>query len=159
MDQIPALLDLARRGQHTQQFVCLRGEVRSSIIFQRVATTIRIPGNTAHAFRAIKLRRDGWVCMAKLWLTYAWKDNQDQDVDHVIEELKKVGLEVVFDRVHLIPGQKIWPQIDQAISDPSISGWAIFATANSFSSEACLEELAYALDRALRTRGGDFPQL
>jgi hypothetical protein len=91
--------------------------------------------------------------MAKLWLTYAWKDNQDQDVDHVIEELKKVGLEVVFDRVHLIPGQKIWPQIDQAISDPSISGWAIFATANSFSSEACLEELA------LRTRGGDFPQL
>jgi hypothetical protein len=95
--------------------------------------------------------------MAKLWLTYAWKDNQDQDVDHVIGEPKKVGLEVVFDRVHLIPGQKIWPQIDQAISDSSTDGWAILATVNSFSSKACLEELVYALDRALRARGGDFP--
>jgi hypothetical protein len=28
---------------------------------------------------------------------------------------------------------------------------------NSLSSEPCLEELAYALDRALRTRGTDFP--
>jgi hypothetical protein len=33
--------------------------------------------------------------MAKLWLTYAWKDNQDQDVDHVVEE--KVGRQD-FDR-------------------------------------------------------------
>ena len=30
--------------------------------------------------------------MAKLWLTYAWKDNQDQDVDHVIEKLKEAGV-------------------------------------------------------------------
>lgn len=95
--------------------------------------------------------------MPRLWLTYAWKDNDDQDVDHVVGELKKVGLDVGFDRAHLIPGQRLWPQIDKAISDPKTDGWAILATANSFSSKPCLEELAYALDRALRTRGGDFP--
>jgi len=93
----------------------------------------------------------------KLWLTYAWKDNQDQDVDHVVEELNKVGLDVAFDRAHIIPGQRLWPQIDKGISDPTTDGWAILATENSFSSEPCLEEIAYALDRALRTRGGDFP--
>jgi hypothetical protein len=95
--------------------------------------------------------------MAKLWLTYAWKDNEDQDVDHVIGELKAVGLEVVFDRAHLIPGQRLWPQIDKGISDPETDGWAILATENSLNSEPCLEELAYALDRALRTRGAEFP--
>lgn len=95
--------------------------------------------------------------MAKLWLTYAWKDNHDQDVDHVISELKRVGLELAYDRVHIVPGQRIWSQIDQGISDPNTSAWAIFVTENSLSSEPCLEELAYALDRALRTRGTDFP--
>lgn len=95
--------------------------------------------------------------MAKLWLTYAWKDNQDQDVDHIVDELKKVGLDVVFDRAHIIPGQRLWPQIDKGISDPQTDGWAILATESSLSSEPCLEELAYALDRALRTRGAEFP--
>ena len=33
----------------------------------------------------------------------------------------------------------------------------LYATQNSLASEACREELAYALDRALRTRGADFP--
>jgi hypothetical protein len=95
--------------------------------------------------------------MAKLWLTYAWKDNEDQDVDHVVQELRRVGLDVGFDRAHIIPGQRLWSQIDQGISDPQTDGWAILVTENSLSSEPCLEELAYALDRALRTRGADFP--
>ena len=36
-------------------------------------------------------------------------------------------------------------------------GWAYLLTPNSISSQACREELAYALDRALSTRGKDFP--
>jgi hypothetical protein len=95
--------------------------------------------------------------MTKIWLTYAWKDNEDQDVDHVIRELQKVGLEVVFDRAHIIPGQRLWPQIEKGISDPATDAWAILATENSLGSEPCREELAYALDRALGTRGADFP--
>jgi hypothetical protein len=66
--------------------------------------------------------------MTKLWLTYAWKDNQDQDVDHVVQELQKVGLEVAFDRAHIIPRQRLWPQIDKGISDPATDAWAILAT-------------------------------
>lgn len=95
--------------------------------------------------------------MAKLWLTYAWKDNQDQDVDYIVQELMRVGLDVAYDRAHLIPGQRLWPQLDSGISDTNIDGWAILLTENSLKSEACLEELAYALDRALRTRGSEFP--
>jgi hypothetical protein len=96
--------------------------------------------------------------MDKLWLTYAWIDNEQADVDHVIGELRRAGLDVHYDRRQIIPGQRIWPQIDAAISDPAqVDGWAIFATKHSLQSEPCKEELAYAHDRALRKRGGDFP--
>lgn len=94
----------------------------------------------------------------KLWLTYAWVDNEDFDIDHIVAELEKVGLQVNLDRRQLVPGQRLWPQIDQAISDPATTdAWAIFATENSLMSEPCLEELSYALDRALRCRGSAFP--
>lgn len=95
--------------------------------------------------------------MKKIWLTYAWKDNEDQNIEYVIKTLEEVGLEVAVDRTHIIPGQRIWPQIDKNISSKDIDGWVIFVTENSLRSEPCLEELAYALDRSLRTRGPAFP--
>lgn len=95
--------------------------------------------------------------MSRLWLTYAWKDNEVEQVDYVINALKGAGLEVQFDRTRLVPGQRLWPQIDAAISDTDTSAWAIYVTKSSLESEPCQEELAYALDRALRTRGQTFP--
>lgn len=100
----------------------------------------------------------GDVRMPKLWLTYAWKDNEDADVDFVIQSLERRGVEVQFDRVQLQTGRRLWDSIDNGITDPCQSdAWAIFVTKNSLQSEPCLEELAYALDRALRARGGSFP--
>ncbi|WKL57689.1 toll/interleukin-1 receptor domain-containing protein [Asticcacaulis sp. ZE23SCel15] len=95
--------------------------------------------------------------MPKLWLTYAWKDNETEDVDHIVAELRKAGLDVTFDRVRLLAGRRLWEQISAGISDQTVNGWAIFATENSLKSEPCQEELAYALDRTLRTRGATFP--
>lgn len=96
--------------------------------------------------------------MPKLWLTYAWTDNEAEQVDYVAQEIERQGIEVRIDRTRLIPGQRLWPQLDKAISDPeNCDAWAIYVTENSLRSEACLEELAYALDRALRTRGASFP--
>ncbi len=93
----------------------------------------------------------------KIWLTYAWKDNEDNDVDHIVSELQKTGLDVGFDRVELLAGRRLWDQIDAAITSPDVSAWAIYVTENSLKSEPCREELAYALDRALRVRGAIFP--
>lgn len=96
--------------------------------------------------------------MGNLWLTYAWLDNENEDVDFVIQELRHAGLDVHYDRRHVIPGQRLWPQIDKGISDPTVTdAWAIYVTEHSLRSEPCQEELAYALDRALRTRGSEFP--
>lgn len=95
--------------------------------------------------------------MAKLWLTYAWKDNADQDIDHVISELQDVGLEVNYDRAELLVGQRLWQQIDAAMNDHSVDAWAIFVTENSLASEPCQEEIAYALDRALLSGRDGFP--
>lgn len=94
--------------------------------------------------------------MTHLWLTYAWADNDDGDVDHVIAELERCGVEVRYDRQQIRAGERLWSRIDQSISDATTAGWAIFVTKSSLQSEACQEELAYALDRALRARG-DFP--
>ena len=95
--------------------------------------------------------------MAKLWLTYAWKDNETDDVDHIIAELRAEGVDVRYDRAQLVAGQRLWQQIDQNIRDPEVTAWAIYTTENSLKSEPCQEELAYALDRTLRARGANFP--
>jgi hypothetical protein len=96
--------------------------------------------------------------MASLWLTYAWIDNADRDVDFVAQQLADAGIEVKIDRWNLEAGRRLWDQIDSFIRDPARSdAWAMYATENSLRSEKCQEEYAYALDRALDTRGGDFP--
>jgi hypothetical protein len=95
--------------------------------------------------------------MAVLWLTYAWKDNVDQDVDFVAQQLTAEGLDVRFDRNQLLAGKRLWDQISAGISDPSVNAWAMLVTENSLASEPCQEEIAYALDRTLRQRGSDFP--
>jgi hypothetical protein len=48
--------------------------------------------------------------MIKLWLTYAWKDNENDQVDYIVQALQAEGLEVRFDRARLVPGQRLWPQ-------------------------------------------------
>ncbi|WP_341212082.1 toll/interleukin-1 receptor domain-containing protein [uncultured Limimaricola sp.] len=94
---------------------------------------------------------------AYLWLTYAWKDNEDDDVNFVIQELKKAGLYVEYDRTRLVSGQRLWAQIDEALKNPDLDAWAIYVSENSLRSEPCQEELAYALNRTLRSKGSKFP--
>ena len=88
--------------------------------------------------------------MAKLWITYAWKDNEQSDVDFVVQQLKRAGMDVQIDRFALGAGRRLWEQIGAKITNPNESdAWAIYATENSLASEPCKEELAIALDRAL----------
>lgn len=97
--------------------------------------------------------------MKKLWLTYAWKDNEDKDIDFIIQELDKVkSIETRFDRRNLVPGQRLWQQIGGFITDPNeCDAWGIVLTKNSLKSESCIEELSYALERALSAKGSEFP--
>lgn len=93
-----------------------------------------------------------------LWLTYSWLDDEQQDVQYVAQELQRSGVDVRLDKWHLKAGERLWDQIASAISDESeCDGWAIYATRNSLESQACKEEFAYALNRALQTRGSSFP--
>lgn len=96
--------------------------------------------------------------MASIWITYAWEDNEDGDVDYIAQELQNKELEVNLDRWNIKAGQRLWNQIEQFIQDADKSdAWILYATQNSLGSEACQEEYAYALDRALNTRGSNFP--
>jgi len=93
-----------------------------------------------------------------IWLSYAWDDNIDSDVDLAAQELIRAGLEVKLDRWNFTAGKRLWEQIESFIQDPSKSdAWLLYATQASLGSQACKEEFAYALDRALHTRGGEFP--
>jgi hypothetical protein len=94
----------------------------------------------------------------KLWIAYAWKHNEDEDIDFIVQELDTTDLDVRFDRRNLIPGQRLWTQIGGIITDPDEwDAWSIVLTHNSFKSEPWIEELSYALDRALSTNGSEFP--
>ncbi len=96
--------------------------------------------------------------MTTIWITYAWNDNNDRDVDFVAQELIRSGLVVKLDRWNLQAGRRLWEQIDYFITNPNASdAWLLYATQNSLGSEACKEEFAYALDRALHSRGNNFP--
>lgn len=94
---------------------------------------------------------------AKVWITYAWADDAQGDFAYLVEELKSVGVEARYDRIAIVPGQRLWDQIAARITQDPIDGWAYLITSNSLDSQACREELAYALDRALNAKGGGFP--
>ena len=96
--------------------------------------------------------------MAALWVTYAWADNRDNDVDFVVQELSAAGLTVKLDRWNIVAGRRLWEQIDNFIGNPKeCDAWIIYATGKSLGSGPCKEEFAYALDRALASRGQSFP--
>lgn len=96
--------------------------------------------------------------MATIWITYAWVDNQHGDIDFIAQELEAIGLTVKLDRLNIRAGTRLWDQITEFIQSPSqCDAWLMIATQASLGSEPCREEYAYALDRALNTRGGTFP--
>lgn len=96
--------------------------------------------------------------MNKVWLSYAWTDNEDNDVDFIAQELERSGIDVRIDRWKLGAGKRLWEQIEGFICNESESdAWILFTTTKSLNSEACKEELAYALDRTLNSRGKEFP--
>jgi len=96
--------------------------------------------------------------MASIWITYAWDDNKTGDIDFLTQELQEHGLVVKLDRWNVTAGKRLWDQISQFITDPRESdAWVLIATSNSLASEACKEEFAYALNRALKSRGKDYP--
>jgi hypothetical protein len=96
--------------------------------------------------------------MATVWITYAWEDNKDADVDFIAQELERTGLTVKLDRWNIQAGKRLWQQLENFISNTNESdAWILYATQNSLGSEACKEEYSYALDRALHQRGTAFP--
>lgn len=92
-----------------------------------------------------------------LWITYAWVDNEEGNFDFLAQELRQAGVPVGYDKIALVPGRRLWPQIAARISTDPLAGWAYLLTPNSLTSPACQEELTYALQRALETRGDEFP--
>jgi hypothetical protein len=95
--------------------------------------------------------------MPTAWLTYAWEDNDRQDVDFIAQELQRSGVTIQLDRWNISAGRRLWEQIAGFIQSPECSGWIVYATQKSLGSNACKEEFAYALDKALHARSETFP--
>lgn len=96
--------------------------------------------------------------MATIWISYSHIDNDQGDVDFIAQELSRAGLIVKLDRLNISAGLRLWDQIERHICSAEESdAWLLIATNNSLASEPCREELAWALDRALRARGDSFP--
>ena len=93
-----------------------------------------------------------------LWVTYAWADDEDNDVQFLAQELTAAGIDIKLDRWTIGAGERLWPQIEKFIQGPDkCDAWMMVATSASLGSEPCKEEFAFALDRALNNRGKDFP--
>ena len=98
--------------------------------------------------------------MKTLWITYSWEDNKTGDIEFIAQELERAGIAVKLDRWNIEAGKRLWEQIDKFITNETeCDAWAIIATENSLGSEPCKEEIAYALQRSLNSRGQTFPIL
>lgn len=65
-----------------------------------------------------------------------------------------------LDRRDIAAGKRLWDQIADKITDPEVcDAWVFLVSHNSLTSQPCREELAYALDRALESRGGVIPDV
>ena len=95
--------------------------------------------------------------MPRIWLTYAWVDDNEGDFAYLVQELRESGVDATYDKIALVPGRDPWEQIGNLLTAGDIDGWGYLLTQASLSSEACREELSYALNRALNTRGRQFP--
>ena len=94
-----------------------------------------------------------------VWITYAWLDNDEGDFSYLVSQLAAIGVRAKYDKIALVPGQRLWDQIGREIIEGSYSGWAYLLTPASLASEACRVELAYALYRALNGREAQYPLL
>jgi hypothetical protein len=93
-----------------------------------------------------------------LWISYSWKDNSEGDVDFLAQQIAKAGVSVKLDRYVLQAGKRLWSQIEEHICNADeCDAWCVYLTQNSLTSEAVLEEIGFAIDRALGSRGGAFP--
>ncbi len=95
--------------------------------------------------------------MSTIWITYAWDDNTQCDVDFVAQELVQVGCQVKLGRWNIRAGRRLWEQIERFIDETGSDAWLIYATQNSLGNAACKEEFSYALDRVFNRRGNNFP--
>jgi len=86
---------------------------------------------------------------------FAWADNKDDQVTFIAQELRKAGLTVQMDAWTLGAGSRLWEQIEGYIANSD--AWVFVATHASLASQPCREELAMALDKALRTADNPFP--
>jgi hypothetical protein len=93
----------------------------------------------------------------RIWLTYAWKDDEEGDFTYLVQELRDYGVDATFDKIELIPGRDLWEQISAQITKGDLNGWGYLLTQYSVESKPCREELSYALSRALKTKDRQFP--
>jgi len=96
--------------------------------------------------------------MSTIWITYAWDDNTQCDVDFVEQELVRVGVQVKLGHWNVRANGCLWEQIEHFIQEETGSdAWLIYATQNSLGSKACKEAFSYALDCTFNRRSNNFP--
>jgi TIR domain-containing protein len=96
--------------------------------------------------------------MPTIWITYAWDDNTQCDVDFIVQELVRVGVQVMLGSWNIRANGRLWEQIERFIQEEKGSdAWLIYATQNSLGNKACKEEFSYALDCVFNRRGTNFP--
>ncbi len=123
--------------------------------YARFLECLRGPTLQGWELRARNAARPDIARTPTLWLTYAHADNKDKDVDFIAQELRRTGIAVHLDRWEIKPGERLWDRIEAGIK--ACDAWMIYATENSTASPWCREELAWALDRALTTKGSTYP--
>ncbi len=51
-----------------------------------------------------------------IWITYVWADNDEGNVDYLVDQPTENGVPAIYDKIALVPGQRLWDHIADHIT-------------------------------------------
>jgi hypothetical protein len=93
----------------------------------------------------------------RLWISYPWVSREDRDFTYLVTQLKTADIEATYDSLQLLPDMNLRERAVQRLLSVGFDGWLYILTHQCFTRKKCADELAAAVEQALRRVGPDFP--
>jgi hypothetical protein len=95
----------------------------------------------------------------RLWISYPWIGREERDFAYLVSQLKDSHIEATYDSFQLLPDMHLWERTIQRLRGIGFDAWLYILTHQCFTRRTCTDELAAAIDRALRHMGSRFPMV
>lgn len=94
---------------------------------------------------------------AKLWISYAWVNNEEKDFAYLASHLATRNIETAYDSIRLAPDDHLSKRIIQRLQSIGFDGWICILTPQCITRREYTNELTSAIDQTKLHMGARFP--